>query len=77
MFKVSKNARALSVTYFTSYTSVSIVNFEQVNVSFEYKSGQISAGIKLEKKFYFEKRCNLMTIYILGKISLRLKIVYA
>ena len=77
MFKVSKNARALSVTYFTSYTSVSIVNFEQVNVSFEYKRGQISAEIKLEKKFYFEKRCNLMTIYILGKISLRLKIVYA
>ena len=62
MFKVSKNARALSVTYFTSYTSVSIV-------SFEYKSGQISAGIKLEKKFCFDKIYTLMTIYILGKIS--------
>ena len=69
MFKVSKNARALSVTYFTSYTSVSIANFEQVNVSFECKSGQISAGIKLEKKFCFDKIYTLMTIYILGKIS--------
>ena len=36
-------------------TSVSIVNFEQVNVSFEYKSGQISAGIKLEKKIILIK----------------------
>ena len=46
MFRVRKNAIALSVTYFTSFTSVSIVNFEQVNVSFEYKSRQISAGRK-------------------------------
>ena len=61
MFKVSKNARALSVTYF--------IYFEQVNVSFEYKSGQISARIKLEKKFCFDKIYTLMTIYILGKIS--------
>ena len=45
MFKISKNAIALSVTYFTSFTSVSIVNFKQVNVSFKYKGGQISAGI--------------------------------
>ena len=55
MFRVRKNAIALSVTYFTSFTSVSIVNFEQVNVSFEYKSGQISAGIKLEKKIILIK----------------------
>ena len=45
MFKISKNAIALSVTYFTSFTSVPIVNFKQVNVSFKYKGGQISAGI--------------------------------
>ena len=67
MFKVSKNAIALSVTYFTSVASVSIVNFEQVSVSFEYKCGQISAGIKLERKFCFDEIYNLMTIYILGR----------
>ena len=52
MFKANKNARTTSMTYFTSFTSVSVIKFVRVNVSFEYKNSQFSAGIKLEKKFW-------------------------
>ena len=36
MFKVNnKNTRTTSMTYFTSFPSVAIVDFEQINVSWE------------------------------------------
>ena len=45
-----------------------MVDFEQVKVVLEYKNGEISAGIKLEKTVVFVQY-SLMTIYILGNIS--------